>query len=133
MHLPPRAFHSSASSAVKTTRPTAAPGEAAMPTVITVAPAFAAWTDRRVQELIELLRIDAGDRRLLVDQTLLDHFDRDANRGMRRPFAATGLQHVELPSWMVNSTSCMSRVVLLEEFEEPGKLACTPPASAPPA
>ena len=74
----------SASSAEKTICPDAAPGDAGRPLPSTSF--LRLRVDHRVQQLVELRRLDAADRFLLVDQTLLAHLDGDAQRG-RRPCA----------------------------------------------
>src|SRR3546814_5215666 len=49
-----------------------------------------------MQELVEGRRLDAGDRRLLVDDAFLDHVDGDLQRRRRGALARSRLQHVEL-------------------------------------
>ena len=49
-----------------------------------------------MQQLVELSRIDAADRFLLVDQALVAHLDGDAQRRLRRALAVAGLEHPEL-------------------------------------
>ena len=51
--------------------------------------------DRR-QHLVELVGRDAHDRRLPVDQLLLDHLDGDADGGDAGPLAVAGLEHEDL-------------------------------------
>ena len=52
--------------------------------------------EHRVQQLIELLRIDALHGFALGDETFADHLDGDAHRGRAGALAVAGLQHVEL-------------------------------------
>jgi hypothetical protein len=49
-----------------------------------------------VQELIELLRVDAQDGFLLADESFAHHLDGDANRRRPGALAVAGLEHVEL-------------------------------------
>ena len=51
----------------------------------------------RVQELVELARVDPCDRLLAVDQALGGHVDRGADRGRRRALRRARLQEVERP------------------------------------
>ena len=53
--------------------------------------------DHRVQQLVELRRVDPADRLLLRDQPLLDHLDRRAQRRRRRPLRRARLEEVERP------------------------------------
>ena len=57
--------------------------------------------EHRMQQLVELLRIDAQHRFLLVDQTFFHHLDGDAHRRRTRALAVAGLQHVTAcrPGW----------------------------------
>ena len=50
----------------------------------------------RVQQLVELLGLDAHDGLLLGDEALLLHLDGDVQRGGGGALADTGLQHVQL-------------------------------------
>jgi hypothetical protein len=52
--------------------------------------------EHRVQELVELVRMNPHHGGLLVDQALFAHFHRDANRGRAGALTAAGLQHVKL-------------------------------------
>ena len=52
--------------------------------------------EHRVQKLIELLRIHAQHRFLLVDQAFLHHVDGDLDRRRTGALAVAGLQHEEL-------------------------------------
>ena len=51
--------------------------------------------DHRMEELVELRRVDPGDRLLLRDQPLLDHLDRRAQRRRGRPLRRARLEEVE--------------------------------------
>ena len=58
-----------------------------------------AWrvgVDRRVQQLVELLGVDALDRLLLGDDALINHVARHADGGLRGALAVARLQQVEL-------------------------------------
>ena len=87
---------STASSAVNTMVPTAAPGEAGSPVASLASDFLRRRIEHRVQQLIELLRIDAQDGFLLGDQAFVHHLDGDANRRRTGALAVAGLQHVEL-------------------------------------
>jgi hypothetical protein len=52
--------------------------------------------EHRVQELVELLRVDPCNRLLAGDQFLLDHVDRRLHRRRRRPFRRPRLQEVQV-------------------------------------
>ena len=52
--------------------------------------------ERRMQELVELARVDPGDGLLLLDQALADHVDRALQRCGRRTLGGARLQEVEL-------------------------------------
>ena len=52
--------------------------------------------DGRVQELVELLGLDAAHGLLLVDEALVDEVGGDLQRGGGGALAVAGLQHVEL-------------------------------------
>ncbi len=84
----------SASSAVNTASPVAAPGEAARPIAICSRGAFG--IERRMQKLVQRRRIDARHRGADVDQPFALHVDRDLERGFRRALAAARLEHEEL-------------------------------------
>src|ERR1035437_101559 len=56
---------------------------------------LALGVEYRVEELIELLGIDAQDGFLLAEDAFIDHLDGDANRGGAGALAVAGLQHVE--------------------------------------
>ena len=57
---------------------------------------FGLGIERGMQKLVERRRIDAGDRRLLVDQAFGHHVDGDLQRRFGRALAGAGLQHEEL-------------------------------------
>ncbi len=52
--------------------------------------------ERRMQQLVELVGIDALHRLLAGDEPLLGHVDGDLERGLRRALARAGLQHEQL-------------------------------------
>ena len=52
--------------------------------------------ERRMQQLVELVGIDARHRLLAGDEALLGHVDGDLQRGLRRALARAGLQHEQL-------------------------------------
>ena len=52
--------------------------------------------DHRVEQLIELRRLDTGDGRRLVDQSLPNHLNRNPHRRLAGPLGVARLQHVEL-------------------------------------
>src|SRR6185436_694427 len=72
----------SASSALKTTCPLAAPGRAGI--------------DAGVKELIDGLGLDAEDGLALADQTLVHHLHRDADGGAAGALSAAALEEIEL-------------------------------------
>ena len=76
--------------------PTAAPGDAGRPLASSVSVFLRLRIEHRVQQLIELLRIDAQDGFLLVDEAFVHHLDGDADRRRTGALAVAGLQHVEL-------------------------------------
>ena len=96
----------SASSALNTTAPEAAPGLAGRPREISVRGALGSSVG--MQQLVERGRIDPQDRLAAVDQAFLRHVHRDAQAGRRGALAVAGLQHVQLACCTVNSMSCMS-------------------------
>ena len=53
--------------------------------------------DHRIEEALNVFRLDAEDSFFLGDKFLVGHVDRDAERGGGRAFAGACLQHVELP------------------------------------
>ena len=83
----PLCAHATASSAVKTTAPVAAPGEAGRPFAATATFLRALGVEDRVQELVERLRLDLQQGLLLREEPLLAHVHRDltAARPVRLP------------------------------------------------
>ncbi len=84
---------SSAVSASSTISPEAAPGEAFSPWAATST--GDGRVDHRVQELVELARVDPRDRLLAGDQPRVGHLDGDAEGRRRRALAGAGLQEVQ--------------------------------------
>ena len=80
----------SASSAVKYTLPTAAPGDALRPFVSTSYVGLR--VELRVQQLVELRGLHAQHRFALVDEPLVLHLDGHAQRGRRGALADARLQ-----------------------------------------
>ena len=54
------------------------------------------FVEGRVEQVIELLRLDAADRGLFVDESFVDEVASDLQRGVGRALAITGLQEEEL-------------------------------------
>jgi len=98
-----------ASSAEKTTSPETAPGDAGSPRAITVLAEFR--IESRMEQLLELQRIDAHQRGALVDQLFFRHLDcrRTAAAAVRLPLRVCSME--EPARSIVNSMSCMSRNV----------------------
>ena len=96
----------SARSASSTIAPDAAPGEAFRPVATT---SIAPRVDHRMEQLVELGRVDPGHGLLAEIELLADHLDRDPQRRRRRALAGTRLQEESAPSSTVNSMSCISR------------------------
>ena len=90
MTCSPASARASASSAVKYTLPTAAPGDAFRPLASTVVRRLR--VELRVQELVELRGLHALHRLRLVDQPVRLHLDRHAQRGGRGALADARLQ-----------------------------------------
>ena len=84
----------SASSAVNTTAPEAAPGLAGSP--LRQQGAVRLRVQHRMQQLVERRRVDAPHRLGLVDQAFARHVHRDAQRRRGGAFAVARLQHVQL-------------------------------------
>ena len=124
----PFADNSTASSAVKAARPTAAPGDAAMPLAILVSFLSEAAIEHRVQQLIELAGRDAQHRFLLSDHAFFHHLDRDANRGRTGALAVAGLQHVELAVFDGELEILHVAIMLFEAGGDFAKLLDTLPA-----
>src|SRR6478672_11827612 len=84
----PRPTHSTAVSALKTARPTAAPGEAGRL-------GEAGRVELVAQQLVDVRGLDAGDRLFLGDRALVHHVDRDPHGGRGGPLGRASLEHVE--------------------------------------
>ena len=54
-----------------------------------------AGLEARVQQRVEPVRVDGGDRACAVEQPLLHGVDREPHRRLRRPLRVAGLEHVE--------------------------------------
>ena len=115
------ALSASASSAVNTISPDAAPGEAGRPVAITLA--LGVRIDGRMQQLIERGRIDPRHRLVLGDEPFVRHFDRDAQRGLGGALAGAGLQHPELALLDGEFEVLHVAVVALEQTVDAGELA----------
>ena len=96
MTVSPRAAAAAASSAVKYTWPTAAPGDAARPLASDRVPALG---ELRVQHLVErgrsVTRPTASSREIF-QSSLPGHVDRHAERRRAGALADPGLQHPQL-------------------------------------
>ena len=86
--------------------------------------------DHRVQQLVELRRIDAGDRFLLRDQPLLDHLHRRPERRRRGSLRRPRLQEEERSLLDRELDVLHVAVVLLEPARSSPAAARTPPAAA---
>ena len=73
--------------------------------------------EHRVQELVELAGIDARDRLLARDQSLVHHLDRGPERGRRRALRAPGLEEIELALLDRELDVLHVAVVLLEALD----------------
>ena len=104
----PLSDHSTASSAVNTTWPDAAPGDAGRPFVATGSFAHSFGSNPGREQLRQRFGIDQQDRFLRRDQLLLDQIGRDDDGGVAGALAAARLQHESRSSWIVNSKSWMS-------------------------
>ena len=93
MTLSPALPRSSAVSASKTIVPEAAPGRGVE--ALRDDLDLGGRVDPRVQELVELRRVDARDRLLLRDQPFVHHVDRGLERRGGRPLRRPRLQEVE--------------------------------------
>ena len=116
----PAAAMRSASSALNTTLPETAPGEAGKPLAMTFFGASgssvgcSSWSS----EAGSILR----DRLIAVDQALVRHVDRDLERGVRGALAAAGLQDPE-PAVLDGELDVLHvAVVRLEPIEHGGEL-----------
>ena len=93
---------------MKTICPTAAPGDAGSPVASTsIFRSF--FIQTRNQKVVKLVGLDAEDCLFFRDQTFFHHLDGDSHRGrpVRLPLRVCSMY--SLPSWMVNSKSCISR------------------------
>ena len=86
----PLAAMRSASSALNTTLPETAPGEAGRP--LAIRSRSRCRVEGRVQQLVERGGLDPADRLVLADQPFVRHVDRDLERGVGRALAGAGLQ-----------------------------------------
>jgi hypothetical protein len=80
---------------VNTILPTAAPGDAGRPLPSPVN-SFSDRIQHRVQQLIQLVRIDAHDGFFSGNQAFFHHLNGDANSGRAGALAVAGLQHPQL-------------------------------------
>ncbi len=78
--------------------------------------------DHRVQELVELGRVDAGDGLVAGDEGLLDHLRGHAQRGARRAFAGARLEQEEFALLDGELDVLQLAVVRLEPVERLDKL-----------
>ena len=78
--------------------------------------------DHRMEQLVELARVDPGDRLLRGDQALADHLDRDPERRRRGALPGAGLQQEELPLLDRELDVLHVAVVLLEPLERRDQL-----------
>ena len=120
MTFSPLAASASASAAVKTTLPTAAPGEAGQ--ALGDLLHLGLGVHARVQELVELVRLHSQDGQLLVDQPLLHHVHGDLHGRGRGALAHAALQHVELAVLDRELDVQHVRVVLLQPLVDPLQL-----------
>ena len=79
--------------------------------------------DRRMQQLVEGVGVDAQDRLFARDQPLARHVDGDAHGGARRALAAARLQHPELAALDRELDVLHVAVVLLEPLVDRDELA----------
>ena len=89
----PCAAAATASSAVNTTSPFAAPGDAATPRAKHLEARIG--IEGRMQQRVQRAGVDRRERALGRQQTLVDGVDREADRGLRGALRAAGLQHVQ--------------------------------------
>ena len=99
MTCSPRPAQATASAALKTTRPVAAPGPAGRPFGLDPAlldsPQLVLGAEDGPQQLVELLGLDAQERLVRRDEALVDHVDGDADRREAGALAVARLQHEE--------------------------------------
>ena len=79
--------------------------------------------DHRVEQLVELTRVDARDGLLARDEVFLGHLGGDPERGPRRPLPRPGLEQEERPLLDGELDVLHLAVVLLEPLERRGE-AC---------
>ena len=118
----PRPTQATASSAEKTARPTAAPGEAFRPRAIRVADWRAAGIVLVAQELVDLGRLDPADRLFLGDHALADHVDGDLHGRGGGPLGAAGLEHEQVAALDRELEVLDVAVVALEALRDPLEL-----------
>ena len=92
----PRSAHSLASSAVKTTWPQAAPGEAARPVPIGLGGLQGGGVKLGMEQGVQLLGLHAQNGLLLGDHALVHQVHGDLQGGGGGALAVAGLEHVEL-------------------------------------
>ena len=120
MTASPALPRSSAVSASSTIAPDAAPGRGVEPARGNLDRRVG--VDHRVQKLVELAGIDAGDRLLARDEALVDHLRRDARRSRGRALAGSRLQEVERPLLDRELDVLQVAVVRLEPVERVDEL-----------
>ena len=116
----------SASSALNTTLPTAAPGEAGRPARDDVA-RRRLRIERRVQQLVELVGLDAQDRFFLGDQPSFTMSTAMRTMAVAGALAVAGLQHPEL-ALLDGELDVLHVAVVLSSFCRRGRARRRPPA-----
>ncbi len=91
----PSSAAATASAAVNTTSPLAAPGEALTPLASTSKSAFGSKVG--CSSASSERGVDRGERLLAREQPLVDRVDREAHRRLRRALGVAGLEHEQLP------------------------------------
>ena len=94
--LPSSLAQRSARLGSKAITPTAAPGDTFRPVAIGLMSCSGIGVELRMQEKVDLVRLDPHHRLLAADQALVDHVDGDAHLGLGGPLAVAGLQQPEL-------------------------------------
>ncbi len=122
----PRAAQATASSASKTARPTAAPGDAFRPLTIVRGGGPGLRVELVAQELVHLGRLDPADRLGLRDDPFLDHVDGDLHGGRGRPLRGARLEHVELAALDRELEVLDVAVVALQALADPLELGVGP-------
>ncbi len=74
--------------------------------------------ERRVEHLLDLVRVDLADRLALRDEPLVHEVDRNLERGARGALAVAGLEHVELVLLDRELEILHVAVVLLEDVAD---------------